>query len=198
MAADYNLAKGEFVIMQSDGVDLLDGTTRTDLDEIVLTNQNLILVKNVRQGMFQQTTMLKRCNLGSLIYHDDVAQVHLGKSNSRWNLNVPFDAEVVTLSFSEDKRQVAQRWAESIKLAGAGNINAIKTTDTLSPEIADVIDGAKGILGAVLGSGAPSSKKPEPQRAARASAKCTGCRAPLTGSKGKRVTCPYCDTENIL
>ena len=198
MAADYNLAKGEFVIMQSDGVDLLDGTTRTDLDEIVLTNQNLILVKNVRQGMFQQTTMLKRCNLESLIYHDDVAQVHLGKSNSRWNLNVPFDAEVVTLSFSEDKRQVAQRWAESIKLAGAGNINAINTTDTLSPEISDVIDGAKGILGAVLGSGAPSSKKPEPQRAARASAKCTGCRAPLTGSKGKRVTCPYCDTENIL
>lgn len=204
MSTDYNLAKGEFVIMQSDGVELLDGAERTQLEEIVLTNQSLILVRNVRRGIFQQMTLLKRCSLNGLAVHDD-APIHVGKVEKRWGLRVPFESEVISLSFPEDARQTALRWAKGIRLAAIGEIGDIQTEDALPAEIAIAVDGARNIfqgaksaINTVLGNSATNELSPKEKRDARVTIKCSGCHAPLYGIKGRHITCPYCDTDNVL
>ena len=198
---DYNLRKDEFVIMQERGVSLMQKGAREALDEIVLTNLNLILVKTMRQGLFDTRVMLRRCPLASLTYHDDEPQVILGKSHERWNLQAPFDDGVVALSFGEDKRRVATRWADAIRHAAVGDLNSIQTDDAIPQEVADIVDEAKGLFGAIVGGASGSSgakAHAAPKRASRLSIKCSGCHAPLAGTKGSHVTCPYCDTENSL
>ena len=56
---DYNLAPGELVVMQEQSIKLGNDTDGEDLDELVLTNQNLILVASASQGLFKKTRMLK-------------------------------------------------------------------------------------------------------------------------------------------
>lgn len=67
MDDEYNLSAGEAVIMQSDGVELLCGRESEELDELVLTNKNLILVNEVSVGIFTTQRLVKRCPLDSIL-----------------------------------------------------------------------------------------------------------------------------------
>ena len=57
---EYNLAPGELIIMQTSNVRLGVGSGSEALDEIVLTNMNLILVATVSEGLFKTRRYLKR------------------------------------------------------------------------------------------------------------------------------------------
>ena len=112
------------------------------------------------------------------------------------------------VSFPEGGKRLADRWAESVRRAAAGNIDAIDTSELPSgtaAEIADCVDGAVGVVGAVgdsigsaLGASLKAQKPHAEKMAAKATAKCPGCHAPVAGRKGQGVVCSYCDTKFVL
>ena len=205
---EYNLAAGELIIMQTSNVRLGVGSGSEALDEIVLTNMNLILVATVSEGLFKTRRYLKRCPLDSILCSADVPQAIAARVNSTPVLRVAFSEETITVGFTEGGKRLADRWAESVRRAAAGNIDAIDTSELPSgtaAEIADFVDGAVGVVGAVgdsigsaLGASLKAQKPHAEKMAAKVTAKCPGCHAPVAGRKGQGVVCSYCDTKFVL
>lgn len=202
---EYNLVPGELVVLQADSVYLGAGKDREKLDEIVLTNMNLILVATVSEGLFSRRKYLKRCPLDSVVCHGDVPQAVSTRANGVPVLRVAFADESLAISFEEGSKRLADRWAESIRRAVAGNIDAIDTSELPSGtagELVDMVDGAMSVVGAVgsmLASPKKKSKVADKERmASKVSGKCPGCHAPATGRHGQSVICPYCDTKYII
>ncbi|MGO5481477.1 hypothetical protein [Collinsella sp. LCP19S3_A6] len=98
---EYNLAPGELIIMQTSNVRLGVGSGSEALDEIVLTNMNLILVATVSEGLFKTRRYLKRCPLDSILCSTDVPQAIAARVNSTPVLRVAFSEETITVSFTE-------------------------------------------------------------------------------------------------
>ena len=190
---DYNLEPGEFVIMQEASVKLDDDT---GLDELVLTNQNLILVTTRSQGLFKRSKYVKRCPLQKITGAQDHPQVVVSKYRENYYLQVVFSDETISLNFPSNPKRTAERWAEGIRSAALGDYSDIKTEDFLPPEISNLVDGAKGAFGAIFSSG--KKKGGEDTRPASVTKKCVGCHAPVSGRTGTTVTCPYCDTKQTL
>lgn len=196
---EYNLEPGEFTIMQESSVILLDRSGEERLDEVVLTNKNLVLVNTASQGLFKRTRYLKRCPLDRIASPNGIPQAIASKHKNDYRLQVVFDDETIALRFPANPKRTAERWAEGIRNAALGNLSGIRTEDVLPPEVADLVDGAKGIFGAVFAGGKKRSNTPEAsKRPARITKKCVGCHAPLTGRAGETVTCAYCDTKQTL
>ena len=196
---EYNLEPGEFTIMQESSVILLDRSGEERLDEVVLTNKNLVLVNTASQGLFKRTRYLKRCPLDKIASPNGVPQAIASKHKNDYRLQVVFDDETIALRFPANPKRTAERWAEGIRNAALGNLSGIRTEDVLPPEVADLVDGAKGIFGAVFAGGKKQANTPETsKRPARITKKCVGCHAPLTGRAGETVTCAYCDTKQTL
>lgn len=196
---NYNLAPGELVIMQEQSVKLGEGPSGESLDELVLTNQNLILVASASQGLFKRTRMLKRCPLSQIVRHDDVPQAVAAKYRSNYRLQIAFEDEVVSLFFPSNPRRQAERWADALVKAVDGNLSGIDSSaEALPPEITDVVDGAKDLVGAFFGGGKKPQGGQQKGRPASVTTKCVGCHAPITGRAGSTMTCPYCDTRQTL
>ena len=196
---EYNLEPGEFTIMQESSAILLDRSGEERLDEVVLTNKNLVLVNTASQGLFKRTRYLKRCPLDRIASPNGIPQAIASKHKNDYRLQVVFDDETIALRFPANPKRTAERWAEGIRNAALGNLSGIRTENVLPPEVADLVDGAKGIFGAVFAGGKKQANTPETsKRPARITKKCVGCHAPLTGRAGETVTCAYCDTKQTL
>lgn len=199
----YNLQPKEFVIMQTTAASFGDDGA-ADLEEVVLTNQNLILCASRTLGLFQHENLIKRCPLERIhdAYGTPCAMVV--KRGNTCVLQIPYDSETVVLQFSEQDKRTATLWADAIRNAAAGDFAAIKTEDEIPKEVSNFIDGAKGFVGAVTGafgirrSGQETPAAAHPVRPANVTKRCTGCHAPLSGRVGSTVTCAYCDTKQTL
>ena len=179
--------------MQEASVKLDDGTS---LDELVLTNQNLILVTTMSQGLFKRSKFVKRCPLAKLQGAPDNPQAIVTKYRDGYYLQALFADETISLSFPANQKRTAERWAEGIRSAAMGDLSSIRTEDYLPPEIASFVDGAKGAFGALFAGGKKQAE--ENRRPASVTRKCVGCHAPVSGHVGSTVTCPYCDTKQTL
>ena len=193
--SDYNLEPGEFIIMQEASVALEDGES---LDELVLTNQNLVLVNTVPRGLFKRETFVKRCPLARIRQTNGSPQVVATKYRDNYYLQVVFDDETVSLNFPSNPKRTAERWAEGIRNAALGDLAGIRTEESLPPEIAGFVDGAKDVLGSIFAGSTSKKSEGRPSVPATVNKKCVGCHAPLSGRKGETVTCPYCDTKQTL
>ncbi len=206
MDEDYNLSPGEVVIMQSEAVVLHSGKDRDVLNEIVLTNQNLILVNVISTGFFTTQRLLKRCPLDSIACPEGVPQAFLGKKKDEHVLQVVFEQEAITLSFPDNPKREAKRWADAIKCAVVGEMEGIDTDESPLPsDMTDLIDGFKSLTSAFVGEAAsftstvPKASKPVKKAVkTKATVRCMGCRAPLSGNKGAILTCDYCGTKQTL
>lgn len=217
---EYNLEPGEFVVMQEKSPRLYSGSSYALLDEVVLTNRNLILVKTQARGIFDMQRMLKRCPLEETLDSQGYPQVATTKIDGKHILQAMFGTENIALGFANESKETANRWAEGIRRASVGDLSGISTenssgTASGSDELDDLINAGKSIVGAFMGIAAPAQSKPQQKKQAsnkqhqgnaplkaapRASVarKCRGCHAPLTGRKGDTVTCVYCDTKQTL
>lgn len=197
---DYNLEPGEFVVMQEASVTLLQGRNDEPLDELVLTNRHLILVNTASQGLFKRTRYLKRCPLSSIVgTRDGDPQVLVSKYRNDYRLQVVFNDEAISLRFPSNPKRTAERWTESVRSAALGDLSNIKTEDYLPPEVANLVDTAKGAFGAIFAdSGRHTEQAAESKRGSSVTTRCVGCHAPLFGRAGSTVTCPYCDTQQTL
>ena len=199
MDDEYNLSAGEAVIMQSDGVELLCGRDSEELDELVLTNKNLILVNEVSVGLFTTQRLVKRCPLDSILCPEGSPQAFLGKKKDSYILQVAFEQEAITLHFPGNERREAKRWADAIKCAVIGDLDSIETEESqLPPEVTSLIDGFKGFASAFISEATEPTDSAAKAGKTIAAGRCTGCRAPLSGVKGAIVTCDYCGTKQTL
>lgn len=196
---DYNLEPGEFLIMQEEHVFLGPADNKQRIRAVALTDRTLILVNDVSTGLFRRTTMVKRCPLRRLQRSsNDEAQAFASKLGDTWWLQLPFEGELIMLTFETSPRSTAERWAEAIRLATNGNFASIRTQGTLPPEIAGIVNSSRSLIENIKG-GRGSKRTAEPARQdAPVTAKCVGCHAPLTGRRGTTVTCSYCDTTQTL
>lgn len=202
----YNLAPGELVMLQERSVRLGAGQDGEELEELVLTSQNLILVASAAAGLFKRTQMLKRCPLSQIRRVGGAPQAFVTTLDDSYFLQVAFEDETVTLHFPANPRRLAERWERAICQAAAGDLSAaadVSPSDTLPPEITDVVDGARDLVGSLFGGSARKAAQTQRVDGARkdpatVSARCIGCHAPLSGLSGTAVTCPYCDTIQTL
>lgn len=206
MDEEYNLQPGEVVIMQGNKAVLHSGKDREALDEIVLTNKNLILVNEVSTGLFTTQRLLKRCPLDSIACPEGSPQAFLGKKKDEYVLQVVFEQESITLAFPANPKREAKRWADAIKYAVVGEVDNIDTDESPLPnDVANLIDGFKGLTTAFASEAASFtstvSKASKPVKKVvktKATMRCIGCRAPLSGNKGAILTCEYCGTKQTL
>ena len=188
MDEEYNLSPGEVLIMQGDHVELVSGKERIRLNEVVLTNKNLILVNEVSAGIFTTQRLLKRCPLDDIICSESIPQAFLGKKKDMYVLQVAFEDEAVTLHFPINEKREAKRWASAIKYAVVGDIDSIDTEETPLPsEVNNLIDGVSGFVGAFVAE--VSSVSSTASAAKKSSSEGTSSKGKSTGRKpgGKAV-----------
>ncbi len=213
----YQPEAGEILIMRDVNALLYEGEELQNLDEIVLTDRQMVLVMSVRKGFFSRETLYKRCKLNTLLCDDGgVPKVMVVKDGGKYVLQVPFRGETVLLRFTSGAKMLSNKWADAIVLAAAGRSSEIVAGSGVSPDFADMVDSAADVARAAAGmfgfSGVAgdetrsvfgASKRLEKSRpvvktAKKTSAKCPGCHAPLTGKVGATVTCEYCGASLTL
>ncbi len=219
--SDYNLNEDEFVLLREERPLLGHGKDDDPepLDEVVLTNVNLILVNTVNVSVFKTKRMLMRCPLEQLICANDRPQMAITQINGHLYLRIPFADGAIQLRFSNESRHHAQSWADNIAHAAAGEFDQIQEDTGLISSVMAVpgAEGAAALVGNVFAgirsavqpqapAASPAPKAPKapkaavapPAAAAHGTTRCAGCHAPLDGKPGKRVTCPYCGTTQTI
>ena len=196
----YNLAPGEFVVLQETSWLLWENEDGVPLKELVLTNKHLILVNEISQGLFKRTTMLKRCPLEQLVDQQGSPMLVVSKLSGKWWVQASFGSEVIRLRDQAGTRRGADHWADALRKAAIGDYAAISPDPITSPELSQLVDGARNIFGSIAGG--IGAVAPSPKTGAEAptmvNAQCPSCHAPLSGRKGSLVTCSYCDTKTTL
>lgn len=84
-----------------------------------------------------------------------------------------------------------KKWADFITQALTGQQASVEQTGEIAEvasQIKGTIDTFKGVFG----------KKNNVAFGGKISKKCVACRAPISGTVGETVRCPYCDTEQAL
>lgn len=191
---DYNLEPGEYVILQTMPVNLIDGDQKESLDEVVLTDRTLILVTTVSTGLFSSEKYVKRCPLSHVSYSADEPVVMVLKRGDSYWLQASFEGEIISLEFPENPKQEAKRWSAAIKHAIEGEYDSINTNFLPPREIGDFLDNVRGAAKSMGFKDKPAEKGPS----RRVNKKCPGCHAPLEGIRDHIVTCEYCGTKQTL
>lgn len=179
------------------------GMFDSELDELILTNQALIVV---HKSIFGRAKDTQRFPLDQITIANGAPRVIIGMSqDDERQLHVYFrhgieaftlensdeDAEagIIKTLFASTKDQEnrnLRQWQVAISQA----VMALpRKTHAGNPQIRRVPAAARG--------GAPTVKASAPP-VVHATKKCIGCMAPLSGVQGQKVTCRYCDIEQAL
>ena len=197
---NYNLEPNESILIQTTGVLRDVGKIMTAYtDELVLTNQNIILVS---QGMFGNNKGMQKFPLRDIKMANGEEQAILGKNarNGAAQLHLFFINAQDAFEFQNQGKKEVLKWADNINLVLTGSSAkrsstvagmAIPGTEFLAETLKGTIDTFRGTLGIK----AKSNAGDEPQRV---TTKCIGCRASVSGIKGQSIRCRYCDTEQNL
>lgn len=179
------------------------GMFDSELDELILTNQALIVV---HKSIFGRAKDTQRFPLDQVTIANGAPRVIVGMSqDNERQLHVYFrhGIEAFTLGGSDEdaeagiletlfastkdreKRNLCQ-WQAAISQA----VMALpRKAHAGNPQIRRVPAAAQGRA---------SEAKAPAQPVVHATKKCIGCMAPLSGVQGQKVTCKYCDTEQAL
>lgn len=197
----YEPASDELVVLHGERWILDDAGREKQLSEIVLTNRNLVLVNEVQQGLFRKVPMVMKCPLDRVLDEQGAPAVMTTKLKGVWWVQAVFGNEVLRLRNANNNRLEAERLATAIKNVALGDLSGVPSESVMPPELAGVVGGAKDLLGSIVGAGASMVREGAGKQAnkpAMVSTVCPSCHAPLSGRKGTRVTCPYCDSPYTL
>lgn len=194
-----NLLPHETIILR-DSVVQHDRGGLIDLysDELVLTNVALVVIHKSIMGGVKD---IQRFSLDQIKVVNGVPQALFGTSSSGENqLQVFFShgIEAFTLGRADndsggildillvspqdkEKRNIAA-WQSAISQA------VLALPQKVAPAHIPQIPSPKET----------SPQNPSPSLPTSVTKKCIGCRAPLSGIQGQKVTCKYCDTEQVL
>jgi hypothetical protein len=184
----YELQRDEAIVDSHDRVHHGGGPPMYN-DQLILTNKNLVLVKN---GIRSRSRGTFAFPLNQIKLFDGNAQVRVGKL---WNgtpaLEVYFlnGQEVIGFERAKDVGAFAQSINRLITGLDAPP-NSLGGVASITNALVGQVDTLKGMLGI-----APSKPGTYPAGSAnRVAGQCYACGAPLAGTQGRVATCSYCDT----
>lgn len=155
-------------------------------NDLVLTNQNIILVK---KGLFGDVQDVVKYPLGSLRVVNGEVQAKKGHpDNMTYTLDLYFDKGMESFRFEWESD--VQKWIDKITEVITGvkverdEFAWVGDTLAMAESVTNTINNLKSSLGI---------KSTE-----QVSIKCPSCGAGLTGTKGETVQCPYCGTYVTL
>lgn len=192
--AELKLESDEGLLLQSDGVKQL-GRKGSLAGQLFLTNRHVIYVS---KSFFGKTKAVDKYPVRDIKKVQDQAQVFMLKSGSSGSLQLVIhfrDREEAFEFESFPKRQI-ETWIGRIRSLLDGdppgpfqNASAVTGSQFLGGLIRDTVDTVRQALGMEEEKEAPAQ---------RVAGKCQSCMAPLSGTKGKPVKCPYCNSEQYL
>ncbi len=180
----YKLEYDEVVIMKDSNA-YVNNTKVT----VILTNQNIIQV-SIKKGFFGGNKETVKYPLLDLKEINGKPNLLIGESqNGDKQLELFFYGYKKAFSFHGFRAE--KKWAgaiekaykEAVKEAKKAEKTSINVGDILSPLI-DTLESAKSAI----------TPKPKAKPAKIIMVKCPQCGDELTGEKGKKVKCSYCDT----
>lgn len=199
------------------------GVFESEVDELVLTNLALIVI---HKSVWGKVKNVQRFPLDQIKIVDGAPQVIAGRSqNGDPQLHVYFQhgVEAFTLGDSDDDSEAGvleflftpmkekehrnlHDWRSAISCAVLGIPQHTSTTvsQTNTQPISTPVDAVKNVVAAgaerIAAAVSPKAQMPLPEvsKPTHATQKCIGCTAPLSGAHGQKVTCKYCDTEQVI
>lgn len=187
--AGYNLQPNESFVHRYEGV-LHGGLLASYTDELILTSQNLVLIK---KGAFGNKKGMQVFPLREIKIFQGEAQALLGKHrNGSPSLDVYFRNSAEHFGF-QNKREVT-RWSQKINQVIAGT--SAEMTSFSSSGAAKVAGAMKDTVDAFKGAFGFKSKAEVAAVAAAVpvAGDCVSCGAPVSGIRGQAIVCSYCDT----
>lgn len=203
MAVDFPLAQDEGVILDDGG-------------KLVLTHKRLV---RVERTLFGKVKGLQEMPLAMIKVVNDEAQVFVRRRlNSDWCDIEVHMSDGSGFEYAFDSAANARTWVDAISnlVVGHPSAQAAEDAQSLRGAIENFTSSAKDAVGALassFGLSSGSSRRQQPLQPAtkqgqaavsvqakpeHVSTRCRGCHASLSGMSGQRVTCPYCDTEQVL
>ncbi|KAA0978635.1 hypothetical protein FQ154_05240 [Paeniglutamicibacter gangotriensis] len=191
--AAYNLQSNESFVHRCEGV-VHGGIWATYSDELMLTSQNLVLIK---KGAFGNTKGVQVFPLHDIKIFQGQAQVLVGKQRSGFpSLDVYFHNG--TEQFGFQKKKEAAFWSKKINEVVTGAPTEMPSpnasgTEKVAGAMKDTVDAVKDAFG--------FKSKAEVAAVAAAlpfAGACGSCGAPVTGVRGRAVICSYCDSATQL
>jgi hypothetical protein len=184
--ANYNLQPHEVVLLKEDNV-AHGGTFSSHTDELILTNLNLVLIK---KGLFGNRKGVLVFPVNQIKVHEGGAQALLGKTTrGTAALEVYFLNGQESFAFQGGGKRKILTWTTRINQAVTGT-EAPDDDATLAipgaAVVAGVLKDTVSVFRSRMGSGSAPS--------AQVAAKCTGCGASISATRGSTVACAYCGT----
>ncbi len=193
--ANYNFEPNESIILKSERVLHGEGRSAKYTDDLILTNQNIILIS---KGLNGSTKNTETYPVNQIKKYNGKAQVILGRNRAlNPQLEVYFKDHQEIFGFLS-KGEV-EKWIVTINDLVTGSLSdentrklmAIPGTEIVATTLKDTYDTVMGVFGAKQkGNIKPLNVK--------VTIKCIGCGSPLSGIQGHSVRCHYCDTDQIL
>lgn len=191
MAAKYNLQPDEIVLLKEQKV-THGGPFSAYTDELILTNQNLVLKEN---GLFGNSKGFRAFPLNQVKVHNNQAQALLGKAkNGSYVLEVYFLQGQETFGFQSGGKRKVLAWTTKINETVTGHVSP--AADALNTGLA--IPGADYIAGTLKDTINVFKNKLGTKSATTVTGKCDGCGAGFSSFKGQVVTCDYCGNTKHL
>lgn len=187
--AGYNLQPNESFVHRYEGV-LHGGLLASYTDELILTSQNLVLIK---KGAFGNKKGMQVFPLHEIKIFQGEAQALLGKQrNGSPALDVYFRNSAEHFGFQNKKE--ATFWSQKINQVIAGT--SAEMTSLNSSGAAKVAGAVKETVDAFKGAFGLKSKAEVAAAAAAVpvAGDCVSCGAPVSGIRGHSIICSYCDT----
>ena len=193
MGKPYTLKPDEGVILEAEGVS--SESSMLASDDLVLTHKRIIWVG---RSLWGKVKFVRDIPLDQIKVVNDVAQVKQSKDN-RDHMQIALK-NGTTESFSFDDAAEAKNWVKAVSEQVVGHPLEPEDADPKPiPELQKAVKTAKNAVGSVAASfGISMGGKNGKHEVEVVSKRCIGCHAPLTGKRGEKVTCPYCDTVQVL
>ena len=188
--SEFSLLPGEEVIRRNDET-AIGGPGRINLgirkDSLILTNQSLICIK---RGLLGKVKDVKRYSLSDIVIANGKPQVQSGRfDNVTRSLDIYLKQGELRVEMLWEEEILD--WVDEITLVLTGHTSGLKPEsdgfEKFSGEVLKVAENVDKAMGKFRKAFGIKSN-------AQASGKCPGCGAPITGTEGEAVQCPYCAT----
>ena len=136
---DLRLEVGEGILLQTDDAGLYDGNNETDIDELYLTNKNIIYVHEKSTGVFKSETVVDKIPLSSIAVVNGIVQIQqVDDEDYGKALQIIYTSgkrELLELNVSPKKQYPA--WQSAISDAVIRLTSCVQASQEVIPPISD-------------------------------------------------------------
>lgn len=180
--AKYTLQANEAQVLKTEGVAHGDVMFTQLIHDLVLTTQNLVLIKK-RFGIRSHKATLV-FPLSTIKVHEGKAQAFVG-NNSTLEVNFQHGQEAFVLR----TKKLAGQWVEQINLVVVGHAHQAELPEGPGELFVSQL---KDVFG--MSSSGRSENVAASLAANTTAGDCPSCGAPVSGPRGQVVPCSYCHT----